>query len=110
MNFADSYGSTTLTQISDWFNAVIANNLVTIDSFINKGFDLNVADDDGQTALMWASLVGNTEVVEHLINAGVEVNVADNDGQTALIWASFGGNSTIVEKLIICRCRYEYNG
>ena len=57
-------------------------DIETIESFIIEGFDTNIEDDEGKTALMTASLVGNTAVVEYLINAGVDVNVADNDGKT----------------------------
>ena len=39
--------------------------LKQLKSFISADLDLNVEDKDGKTALMWASLVGNTEVVEH---------------------------------------------
>ena len=39
----------------------------------------------GMTALMWASMKGDTELVRLLLDLGAEVNLRDEDGRTALM-------------------------
>ena len=42
-------------------------------------------DQDGATALIWASAEGRLEVVQLLCEAGADKDKADRDGDTALI-------------------------
>ncbi len=58
--------------------------------------DVNVADNDGYTALVWAARNGRVEIVKELLkNEKVDVNAADNDGYTALMWAASNGKVEI---------------
>ena len=60
---------------------------------LEAGADLSVGDPkegitSGNTALMWAVLVGDEKAVELLLNAGADVNLQNNKrGRTALIWS-----------------------
>ena len=56
---------------------------------------LNVKDEDGRTAFMWACGKGHKDVVKLLLNhtqrmvKRIEVNAKDNNGWTAFMWACF---------------------
>jgi len=47
--------------------------------------DVNVKDNSGMTALMWAADWGHSEIVKLLLDEGADVNAKDNSGRTALI-------------------------
>ena len=68
----------------------------TIKALIDAGADVNVKDNNGTTALMYAVYYGNTEIVKTLIAAGADVNAKDNNGFTTLISAANEGNTEIV--------------
>ena len=67
---------------------------------LKNGADVNAIDNDGITALMWASARGYTDVVRFLLENGANVNVKANDGLTALIWASDNGCVEVVRLLL----------
>src|SRR5208337_4132118 len=50
---------------------------------------INLKDNLGNTALIWASYKNHKDIVELLIKAGANLILKDNDGDTALIWASY---------------------
>ena len=55
-----------------------------VDALLNAGADVNMQDDRGFTALMWAAEIGRASVVKKLIAAGADVNVRRNDGKAAI--------------------------
>jgi ankyrin repeat protein len=79
---------------------------------IERGADVNARDEDGYTALMYASGARyrtksynyrnavNPEIVQMLIEAGTDVNAQDKWGNTALMYASGDGHTAIVKLLI----------
>ena len=69
---------------------------------LNSEIDINHHDQNGITALIWASYLGNKIkiVVDLLINSNVDVNCQDNNGKNALIWASNFGNIEVVKSII----------
>lgn len=60
---------------------------------------MDLQDNSGTTALMYASLVSNIEVVNLLITKGANVYLKNNDGKTAYTIAWENGNNTIVQIL-----------
>jgi len=61
------------------------------------GIDVNLADNEGQTPLYWASRRGHSEVVELLLRApGIDVNRPNQDGETPLYRASYGVHAEVV--------------
>ena len=52
---------------------------------IDAGADVNAKEEDGWTALMWASRYGRTETVNLLIDAGADINIKNELGWTALM-------------------------
>lgn len=70
---------------------------------IGKGVNLNAADLDGNTALLWQTKTPNRcdkEVVKKLVAAGADVNMANNDGNTALHFALKLGSQEVARFLI----------
>jgi len=72
----------------------------TLQWYIKEGVDINAKDNNGYTALMWASSNGNTAIVQQLIAAGADINAKNNYGNTALLWASRRGHTLVVKQLI----------
>lgn len=58
-------------------------DIALINRYLDLGANVNAADEDGDTALMFA----NAEIAGMLIAAGANVNAADNNGNTALMGA-----------------------
>ena len=54
---------------------------------IALGENINIQDEDGATALIYASYNGNMEVVRELIKYGANINIKDKYGKTALYYA-----------------------
>ncbi|HYG99819.1 MAG TPA: ankyrin repeat domain-containing protein [Terriglobales bacterium] len=61
---------------SDWLKQALAES------------DLNIADEAGWTALMYAAVGGSAETVETLLRSGAAADLADRNGDTALIGAA----------------------
>jgi ankyrin repeat protein len=70
-------------------SATKSGDVGEVERLIRSGVDLDIRDDGGNTALMWASFRNWGEVVKLLIEAGANLNGRDSGGRTALIWASY---------------------
>lgn len=64
------YDYTNVKELLDWLH--------------DHSLDLNAADSDGETSLMIALHIEQTEPMEWLLNKGADLNMQDNQGQTAL--------------------------
>jgi hypothetical protein len=62
-------------------------NLAWVADLIERGADLESADDRGCTALMHAAYAGHLEVVQALLEAGADPNRGSKKGNTALMMA-----------------------
>src|SRR5262249_25432177 len=69
---------------------------------INEGADPNDAEDDGISALQWATLANHADMVDMLIKAGAQLNHLDNRNMTPLLYAASidFGDTTVLERLI----------
>ena len=65
---------------------------------LKQGFDVNTADPDKRTALMFAAYNGQTEIVKTLIAAGATIDAQDTTGTTPLMFAASApnGNESVV--------------
>lgn len=75
--------------------------IIAVRSALQSGqVDVDFAFDDGNTALMYASLAGHEGVVDAVLEAGADVHRVNQNGETALILASMYGFTSIAAKLI----------
>jgi ankyrin repeat protein len=86
---------------SDVFRrAAMSGDLSVVKALIEHGTDVDVADQNGRTALIEAAFAGNTEMVKLLIFRGASADAKDRDGWTALMEAASKGRLEIVRVLI----------
>jgi ankyrin repeat protein len=52
--------------------------------FIQAGAELNLQDNQGETALMVAAAYGNAVIADELLKAGADFSLKNHKGQTAL--------------------------
>lgn len=69
-----------------------SDDINTVQMLINKGADVNDQDNNGQTALNWATRLGHDQVAKILIDNNADLNFQDNQGFTPLIWAAIQSN------------------
>ncbi len=63
--------------------------------------DVNIANENGDTALMLAARWGHTSIVQELLKVpGVNVNAVDKKGKTALMRAAMSGHTEVVRTLL----------
>jgi ankyrin repeat protein len=63
---------------------------------------INAVDNDGVSALMYASMEGHWSLVSILVISGANVAIKDNAGRTALHWAASQGTPSTVSALFDC--------
>lgn len=74
------------------------NDFDALKVFIENGEDVNTRNEEGYTALYFASINGNIEMIDYLLSKGADVNTRDEeDGFTPLNFACFNGNFNIIE-------------
>ncbi len=78
-----------LQDTPDTFQAVLADTE-----------DLNTADDEGRTVLMWACESVNVAAVRELIRSGADTRAKDKQGRTVLIYAAARQSPEIVDALL----------
>ena len=74
---------------------------------ITRGCNLDMQNDIGITALIFASVNGFEAVCECLITNGCNLDIQDGDARTALMWASYHGHIPVVISLIKAGCDYS---
>ena len=72
-------------------NIICHDYMKTLKKLIDKGFDVDSQDYNGETALMYAARHGKEEAVKMLIKAGADLNIENNDGYSALFIAIANG-------------------
>lgn len=67
-------------------------NTEVVDWLLDKGADVNLADDDGYTPLMLAAQYGHAAVVKRLLKKGANAKARTRTGHTALtlVWGTDG--------------------
>ena len=92
----DLFGRTQLMK------AAKSGNEWQIKRLLDAGANINLKDNDGWTALMYAVRYNEgLECVELLLNAGADIRIANNYGLTAIaLAASYNNNPKILSKLL----------
>ena len=81
-------------------DAASRGDLDDIVSLIAAGEDVNFAQPDGTTALIWAAYQGDVEMLTALLGAGADPDAANEFGVTALMQAASHGDAPIISALI----------
>jgi ankyrin repeat protein len=79
--------------------AATDGNLAATQALLAEDANVNVRDNFGATALMWATQNAYTEVIKFLLEKGADVNTKTNNGITALGAARMAGHTDIVQLL-----------
>jgi len=72
---------------------------VIAETLINAGCDINVADNDGRTPLIYAVIYQQLAAVKMLLKRGANINAKDHNGESALDWANKIGNEETIRLL-----------
>jgi ankyrin repeat protein len=87
-------------QESDLVDAVARQDLARFTALLDRGVDVNAADNDGTRALHWAVHRDSAEMTGRLLAAGADVNSKNRYGVAALSLAANNGRPDIVELLL----------
>jgi ankyrin repeat protein len=79
--------------------AIDGDTKAILDS-LRSGAQINVRDEEGDTALNLASYQGYIEAVKLLLELGSTMELHGKHGMTALLWASQQGHLTVVQTLL----------
>lgn len=71
-----------------------------INYFLDKGVDINKADNEGNTPLILAASGRNTQLIETLLPKVKNINAVNEKGESALTKAIAGGSSEIASLLL----------
>lgn len=74
-------------------------NRIRVLGLIQAGANINAIDEDGRTALMYASMNGHMTIIIDLLGSNASVDIKDRHGKTALSLARDGDKKEIVELL-----------
>ena len=85
---------------SDLADAVMNRDARVVRALMQRRVDVNVPQNDGTTALMWAARYDDLEQADLLIRAGARVSSSNRDGATALQLAAINGSAQMIDKLI----------
>ena len=80
--------------------AACSGNVETIKLLLNNGANINITDDDGNTALHLAAKRGRANAISVLLESGSDVNKAGRRGNTALHMAIQQGHTPCVQELL----------
>jgi uncharacterized protein len=75
-------------------------NRAAVQSLLAGQADVNAAELDGTTALMWAATRNDLDLADLLLRAGADVKAANEYGATALYAAATSPDATMTERLL----------
>lgn len=85
----------------DWFRAVGADDARTVTTLMQRGFDPNSPDEQGQSGLYLALRAGSLKVAEALLaNPDLKIDAANRADETALMMAALRGNLEWAQRLL----------
>jgi len=71
-----------------------------IDMIAKKSADVNAAEADGSTAILWAASGNDADLVSRLLKAGANPTVRNQLGATPLTEAAFNANTEMIKALL----------
>jgi ankyrin repeat protein len=80
--------------------AAKSGDIGAVRALVKKGANVNAAEADGSTALLWSSYRDDLESADLLIRSGAKVNAANDLGATPLWNACVNGSTRLVRRLL----------
>jgi ankyrin repeat protein len=77
-----------------------AQRSAALELIAKKSADVNAAEADGSTALLWAANLNDADLVSRLLKAGANPNVHNLLGSTPLAEAAINSNTEIIQALV----------
>lgn len=90
-----------------FFAAAEKGDIAAVKQQLKGGIDVNAADKDGWTALMFAAAQGRTKVLSLLLQSKADINKQNRDGNTALMMAVISRKLDAVKVLTAGKPDYE---
>jgi uncharacterized protein len=81
-------------------DAAMRGDRTLVHTLLQQRADVNAAQPDGATAILWAAYRNDTEMADLLIAAGADVNKPNLDGATPLWLAAENGSTGMIERLL----------
>jgi len=104
---ASTKGSTSLLIALRWRENELGEetappvNTETLKALVKYGANVNAADNDGMTPLMFAAWTGDSKSVMFLLRQGAAINAVDKCGYTSLMLACSESHGAIVHSLLL---------
>jgi len=86
--------------VEEFINTAREGNIEKIKESIANGVDVNLQNNEGITALRWASENGHLEVVKYLVANEADINICSIDDETSLKMSSLYGHLEVVKYLV----------
>jgi ankyrin repeat protein len=80
--------------------ATFSGNVELVRDLIQQGVNVNAAEHNGWTALMYSAATGQMTIVQLLLAAGADVNLESTSGQTALSEARYWKHTEVADLLV----------
>eukprot|EP01006_Ploeotia_vitrea_P066874 TRINITY_DN95909_c0_g1_i1.p1 TRINITY_DN95909_c0_g1~~TRINITY_DN95909_c0_g1_i1.p1 ORF type:complete len:274 (+),score=2.15 TRINITY_DN95909_c0_g1_i1:46-867(+) len=94
MDMTDTWGRTGVHR------AAKAGNIELLQTYLKNGADISVADNCGDTALLWAAMEGHIDMLDWLLlNTKSSLTERDLSGMTAPLWAARQGHTAMLHWL-----------
>lgn len=84
INYSDKNGYTELMYASESKSLSEDISLRIVKILIEKGVNINLSNNEGDTALILASRNYHPHIVEHLLKASANIDIKNNSGKTAM--------------------------
>lgn len=81
-------------------DAVEKQDISTVHSLLSQHLDVNVAQPDGMTALLWAAHNDDVEAAKLLLAAGADIKAVNRYGVSAMTEAATNGDPQMLELLL----------
>lgn len=85
----------------DFFTAIKRDHRYTVEALLQRGFDPNTVDENGQPGIIAALLNESYEVADALAASDrLQLEAVNRSGETALMMASLRGQTGLVQRLL----------
>lgn len=85
----------------EWYEAILNKDTATLSQMLDSGYDPNVQDENGRTALMVAVIKKNIEIAKLLIQHGADLNKQDDIAELSALHFAVQSNSYELTKLLL---------